>query len=457
MFLDIKAYFSGKKILILGFGIEGVSTYRFLRKIFPDYKIAIADMNAGNPEILKIKDDTNLVLYLGENYSSNIEEYDIVIKTPGISLKSLPVSNYDTFTSHTELFLRFFRNQIIGITGTKGKSTTATLIYHIIHSVRGNCILVGNIGKPPFDLVDEINEDTIIVYELSSHQLEQTRVSPHIAVFLNIFQEHLDHYESFEKYKEAKFRIAEFQEPGDFLIYNFDDLGIREKVRKNGLKSKLLPYSLNKEFSQGCFLRNRQLCYKDSEPEEITGIDDISNIPGEHNVLNIMAAINAIRCRLPMDALKISESLMTFRMLEHRLEHSGKFNGIIFYNDSISTVPESTIAAIKALPDTDTVILGGFDRGVDYDKLIDFLEFSRVNNLIFIGEAGKRMLKLYKSRNFKSKKTFYVYSMEEAVTIAKRHTLNDKICLLSPAAASYDMFNNFAERGLFYKRIIKNN
>jgi len=201
---ELREYLGDKKILILGFGKEGQSTYSLLRKLFPEKTLCIADRNGNLKENEIIKaDSARVCLHLGDVYLDNISDYDLIIKSPGISLKNFSDCDFSKFTSHTELFIRLFRKHIIGITGTKGKSTTASLIHHIISAYTKNCVLVGNIGVPPFDMLDSINRDTIIVYELSSHQLEQVQVSPHISVLLNLYEEHLDHYQSFENYQQA--------------------------------------------------------------------------------------------------------------------------------------------------------------------------------------------------------------------------------------------------------------
>jgi len=455
MLNKLKEYFAGKKILVLGFGVEGQSTYRLLRKIFPDEVLHIADMNEGLLELEPIRIDLpKLNLQLGPDYLKNIGNYDVVIKAPGISLKNISTADFSKFTSHTELFIRFFRDQIIGITGTKGKSTTSSLIYHIVKTHDENCLLVGNIGIPPFDLLENINKDTKIIFELSSHQLEQVRVSPHIAILLNLYEEHLDHYKTFENYQKAKFNISLFQDSNDFFVFNADDPRIETLISEASLKSKLMKFSLTHKPEKGCYVYDNKVYYQDAEVVEILNKTEFSNLIGEHNLLNIMAAACAsLISGIPAKA--VASAVESFRPLEHRIEFVGKYDDVLFYNDSISTIPEAAIAAVKALKNVDTLILGGFDRGISYDSLIDFLSKSPVSNLVFIGDAGKRMLGIYQSGGFTGKNTLLASDFEEAVVFAKRITEKNKICLLSPAAASYDMFKNFAERGAKYKQLVR--
>jgi len=455
MLNKLKEYFEGKKILVLGFGVEGQSTYRLLRKIFPDEVLHIADRNEGLIEMEPIRNDLSKInLQLGPEYLKNIGNYDMVIKAPGISLKSISAADFSKFTSHTELFIRFFKNQIIGITGTKGKSTTSSLIFHIIKSYDENCLLVGNIGIPPFDLLENINKDTKIVFELSSHQLEQVRVSPHISILLNLYEEHLDHYKTFENYQRAKFNISLYQDSSDFFIFNADDPRIEALVSEGSLKSKLMKFSLTQQVAKGCYVHEDKVYFQDDEPVEVLHKTEFDNLIGGHNLLNIMAAACAsLISGIPARA--VASAVESFRPLEHRIEFVGKYDDVLFYNDSISTIPEAAIAAVKALKNVDTIILGGFDRGISYDSLIDFLSKSPISNLVFIGDAGKRMLGIYESGHFTGKATFLSSDFEEAVSYAKSHTKKNMICLLSPAAASYDMFKNFAERGTKYKQLVR--
>jgi len=451
---ELRKYLGDKKILILGFGKEGQSTYSLLRKLFPEKTLCIADRNENLKENEIIKADSARVrLHLGDTYLDNISDYDLIIKSPGISLKNFSDCDFSKFTSHTELFIRLFRKHIIGITGTKGKSTTASLIHHIISAYTKNCVLVGNIGVPPFDMLDSINRDTIIVYELSSHQLEQVQVSPHISVLLNLYEEHLDHYQSFENYQQAKLKIALFQDDNDFFIYNGDDSRITKLMKENTLRAKLIKFSLSQRQHQGCFLKNGKVFYEDSTEIEVLNEIEFKNLIGEHNLQNIMAAVCASIVSGVPSAL-MSKAVESFIPLEHRLEFVGKYNDVLYYNDSISTIPEATMAAVKSLIDVDTLILGGFDRGISYERLIDFLNESTIQHLIFIGEAGRRMFTIYQSRDGEKKDTLVTSDFEQAIAYAKRHTQKNKICLLSPAAASYDMFKDFAERGRKYIQLL---
>ena len=450
--------FSGiQKIGILGFGREGQSTYAALRKALPEATLHVCDRSELSATAMEmLRRDPLVSLFFGENYQEGIAGCQITVKTPGIPLRDLhPIVQQTRLVSQTELFLKLYGRQVVGITGTKGKSTTSSLLYHLLSHAGRKVKLTGNIGIPPLDLLGEIQPDDIVVFEMSSHQLEHCEVSPHISVLLNIFEEHLDHYVSYRHYQLAKMNIARWQGDSDVLIYNPGN----EIVM--GLISEVAPRSQhwtvgNPEFGQRkvyCTGANLQIDTTYSKLI-IEGGCDSSPLLGTHNRLNICSAVAAAH-QLGLSPEEIVSGLKSFRGLPHRLEFAGDRLGISFYNDSISTIPESTIAAVTTLPSTATLILGGFDRGVNYSQLIGFLDKSQVHTLVFLGNAGRRMYNEALLMNLLSQKNCLLpNSFEEAFYEAVQHTPSGRICLLSPAASSYDEFKNFEHRGSFFKSLI---
>ena len=348
-----------------------------------------------------------------------------------------------------------FGRQIIGVTGTKGKSTTASLIYHILSNSLGNTILVGNIGIPFFDLIDKINDETTIVAELSAHQLEFTDFSPHVAIMLNLFQEHLDHFNTFNNYQLAKLNITEHQSENDIFIYNFDDRYIPGLIESHKLVRRFVPFSTQTTVKNGAFCTKTDIVLvKDSVPYCQIPIADRQNIPGLHNNNNIMAAVLACKTK-NVGNEDIIKHLKTFKGLEHRIELVGTFNDITFYNDSISTIPEATVAALKTVKRVDTLIIGGFDRGIDYQLLIDYLKENPVRNIAFVGKVGERVLKIWQEENHPLPENYIVENdYAKIVDFAFEKTQKGCSCLLSPAAASYDQFKDFTVRGTTYKNLI---
>lgn len=447
MINNLIKYFEGKKILILGFGKEGQSTYKLIRKYLKQQILYIADkeMNfQNNYEMLK--DDSNLVFISGEKYLEDLKEYDIIMKTPGISFAGINTTKYlHKIKSQLELLLEFYNNFTIGVTGTKGKSTTSSLIYTVLREQNRKCMLLGNIGVPVFDYIDSIQEDILLVLEMSSHQLEYMKLSPNIAILLNVFQEHLDYYKSFENYIEAKSNIFKYQKQLDCLIYNYDN-PILDKLVDNAC-GKVYKVSFKGKSSSNIYLKdnkiyyNEKLMYDDSKEKR--------NLVGNYNLNNIMFVI-AVSEILKLDINKTIESINNFKTLEHRLEFVGKYNDILYYDNSIGTVPMATIEAVNALKNVDTLIIGGMNRGIDYGEFIEYLNNSDINNIICMPETGHNIAK-----EIKKDKRYIVDTLEEAVKVAKRVTQKEKICLLSPAAASYGFFKNFEEKGNLYKALVK--
>ena len=446
----LEKYITGKTLLILGFGLEGRSTYRLLRLYFPLLKIAVADKNT-NLDRSGFENDANLNFILGENYLGQIPLFDVVFKTPGISLNGSKINLGKTILlSQSSVFIEKYSRQIIGITGTKGKSTTSSLIFHLLQTAGKDSVFVGNIGQPPFEAISKIKPGTIIVFEMSSHQLEHTCFSPHTAILLNVFQEHLDHYHTFEKYSLAKINIAKYQNSGDYFIFNGKDAWLGGFIGESQIGSLQIGFSAFPSKDAGIYVENETIkCnFLVRKPISIAGW----TLKGDHNLNNILAATAA--CLLQNVAESdIETGIKTFKTLEHRLEYVGNFCGIEFINDSISTIPESTIEAAKTIQNTDTIILGGFDRGIDYRHLISFLADSTIGNFVFTGPAGKRMLDEFLLLKKTHHQTFFIHHFDELPAIILQHTKPGKACLLSPAASSYDQFKNFEERGRLFKKI----
>ena len=426
-----------KRILVLGFGREGRSTLRFLNKYLPDAVVAVADKN-----------EMDTVQYFGTSYLEAMYDYDIVIKTPVISLKDFDTKGVE-ITSQTDLFLSQFHGQTIGISGTKGKSTTTSLIYHLLKSSGHDAILTGNIGIPCFDIMEDIKPESIVVYELSAHQLEYVHNSPRVGVLLNVFEEHLDHFGTMQRYKAAKLNLLCYMGEDDTAI-----------IHESLLNDALNLFVNNKVFS-------------------LFDFDDVIDrealpLKGEHNYQNIKAALLACDA-YGIDYRELVPYLYTFKPLEHRLEPVGTFGGVTFVNDSISTIPQAAISACQALGRVDFLLLGGFDRGIDYQPLADYLKAHPVPHLLFTGKAGERMMELIIGDGVSTGSTTcntcgpdrslslskgegpyqlvsYSY-MEEAFAYIAGHAKPGDVCLLSPAASSYDQYKNFEERGAKFKAL----
>lgn len=417
---QLKACLAGKTILIAGYGREGQSAERLVKRLVPEAQYTIATKVENNR-------------WRGADEQWHDEwPFDMVIKSPGIPTFHLPSASF-SLTSLTDLFLQVYGDLTVGVTGTKGKSTTASLIHHLLPG----SILAGNIGIPLFDILDDINDDSIVVAELSCHQLENIHRAPHISVLLNLFQEHLDHYEDYLGYKMAKFQIALRQHHGDHFFYCTDNQELHNLVCDNesAVASTVHPYSLG-----------------DATDEE-RRLLDACPLSGDHNRSNALVAcrVASIVARQPLAAF--SSQLSTFQGLRHRLEKIGTCQGITWYDDSISTIPAAAIAAVRALGRVDTLILGGFDRGIDYSTLVDFLKETPLKNVVFVGKAGRRIYEELSTFHFPLS-TLIEDDYTKIVPWCAAHTPQGGVVLLSPAAASYDAFRNFEHRGDFFREQI---
>lgn len=390
--------------LILGYGREGKVSEAFLKGTYPHLEIGIADQEDG------------------EGYLTKQDDYDIIIKTPVIPAKEV----WRQYTSATQLFFaRIPKEKIIGITGSKGKSTTSTLLFLMLKELGLNVRLIGNIGTPALQECIGKNPADVdfFVYELSSYQLEDLDVSPHISIVTSLFPEHIDHHDTLEAYYEAKHSITRFQDVKDIFIY------------ANG-------FPLLEEWADAT---RAQKIAEAAVPFAIAN----KALRGAHMKSNVALAYTVAK-QLGVNDTQAQKVIDSFEGLPHRLQLIGTYKGIEFYDDSISTTPESAIAGLRAIGNVDTIILGGVDRGYQFDALEKELRTQGVRNVILFPESGEHMLK--------SEEGFTVLHtslMEEAVRFAYETTKEGRACLLSPAAPSYNLFKNFEERGDVFKSMVE--
>lgn len=449
MYNNIIEEIKNKNICILGFGKEGKSTYNFIRRHLKDKFITIIDKNdISNSE--EINGDKNIEVIYGENYLDNLDIYDLIFKTPGITFKDMNIENIKSkLTSQLEILLENYKENIIGITGTKGKSTTSSLIYKILKDQKKDVYLLGNIGNPILDDIEKIKKDTYLVIEMSSHQLEFIKTSPHIGVVLNLFEDHLDHAKTVKHYHECKMNMFKYQTKEDIAIYSKDNENTVNLMNKNNYLGNLYSVTLeNKKEKNTIYLDNDFVKYND---KTLYNKNSERNIIGNHNLSNIMFCL-FISEILNLDLDQTKNSIRNFKPLEHRLELVGTYNGITYYNDAIATIPVATINAIETLKNVDTLIFGGMDRGIDYQDLISYLKKCEVRNLICMPTTGYNIGKILESEN---KNIYYIEMLDDAVRLAKEITEKGKICLMSPAASSYEYFKNFEEKGNKFKELVK--
>ncbi len=400
---ELKTY---KKILLLGYGKEGMSVERLLKRVAPDSQISIADK----------KDD--------ENYLLKQKEVDLVFRSPGVKVEYI----FRKWTTASNIFFDNFPGTIIGVTGTKGKSTTSSLIAAMLKQNHSDVRLVGNIGSPMLDELPTATKNTIAVVELSSYQLTDLYFSPHVALVVNWYPEHSDFHGSFEAYKRAKQNSIYFQTEKDFFIYDPKEKEIAEWVPLS--KAKILPYTHDFPF-------------------------DIKKVPliGNHNKRNIQGALTVARLFNVSDE-EAQKAVYSFTPLKHRLQFVGTFNGISFYDDAISTTPESTIAALNSLSPVDALFLGGQDRGYDFAQLAKVLRDKQIRSLVLFPDTGFRIKQELLKLGDYYPELLETTSMEEAVKFAYSQCRRSTICLLSNASPSYSLWKNFEEKGDLFQKIV---
>lgn len=427
-----------KKVLILGFGREGKSTWQALKRSGAECEVAIADAADIQPPEQGVK------VFSGSEYQQSAKEYDIVFKSPGIVLDRQLENCGCLITCQTNVFMERFGRQTVGITGTKGKSTCTTLLYHILKNSGVKSVMVGNIGIPCFDKADEISPDTTVVFELSCHQLEYADCSPHIGALVNLYEEHLDHYGTAERYFAAKKNIYRFQRSQDTLFCSVQCAGMLENV-----VSRLVTVS-----GDGSPADIREVCGKvfHSAGEYAIPVDEI-HLLGEHNRFNI-AMVYGIAKEFGVKDDDFTAALKTYLPPAHRLEFCGRFGGVDYYDDSISTISQTCINAVNSVPNISTLIVGGMDRGIDYGSLESFLAEKKDLTVIFIAASGKRIIEEMQSAGTLRQGLYFQEGLEQAVALAKKLTPRGKAVVLSPAAASYGYYKNFEERGEHFKQLI---
>lgn len=451
MLEELLSFLENKKIVILGFGIEGEASYKFLRRHFPKQKLYIADKRdiSINPNevVKKVLEDVKkdlVEISFGEDYLKNLKDFDLILKTPGLSFKGINISKFkDKIYTSIDLFLKYYNNVTVGVTGTKGKSTVSTIIYEVLKNEGKDVFLLGNIGLPILDQVENIKTDSIIVIELSSHQLQFMKYTTQIAILINIFPEHLDHYTSYDEYIKCKYNMFINSENMKNIFPEFKQTQIYGKETEAMLNYK---YKYNEE----------AICV-DIEDEIYGDIIEKLNlkIKGQHNIQNAMFAL-IVADILNIDILKAIETIKNFKGLPHRLEYVTSYKGVSYYNDSISTIPESTITALKTLKETNTLIIGGLNRELNYTTLVKFLneiyemQAYGLKNILLLPDTGHEIEKDIRDEYNKIK----VQDVNEAVIKAVEIT-EEGVCLLSPAAASYGFYTNFEERGNIFKETIK--
>ncbi|HEX9980085.1 MAG TPA: UDP-N-acetylmuramoyl-L-alanine--D-glutamate ligase [Flavobacterium sp.] len=442
-----------QRLVILGGGESGVGTAILGKK--RGYDVFVSDFG-------KIKDNYKEVLIINEiaweeeTHTENLVlNADVVMKSPGIPDKSdivrKLVSKGIPVISEIEFAAPFTTAKTIGITGSNGKTTTTSLVYHLLKSGGLNVGLGGNIGKSFAWQVAEDNYDYYVL-ELSSFQLDGIiKYRPDIAIITNISPDHLDRYEyKYENYISSKFRITMNQTTNDFLIYDADDEAIAEWLNNNKTKAQLIPFSLTRSFEKGAYLNQDKMEININEEEFIMETESIA-LEGKHNMKNAMAAASVAKL-MNIRKATIRESLSNFQGVEHRLEKVLKIQNVQYINDSKATNVNATFFALDSMTTPTVWIVGGVDKGNDYTQLMPLVR-EKVKAIICLGVDNKKIIDAFGNV---VDVMIEVDTMQDAVKMSQRLTEKGDTVLLSPACASFDLFKNYEDRGKQFKQAVQN-
>jgi UDP-N-acetylmuramoylalanine--D-glutamate ligase len=433
------------KIAILGFAGQGQSAYEYWSTSGND--LTICDMNSE----LKVPDGAKT--QLGQDYLKNLDQFDVLVRTPILHPRDIVAANpenpniLDKVTSNTnEFFNACPSKNIIGVTGTKGKGTTSTLITRMLQSAGKRVHLGGNIGIPPLELLkDDIQPDDWVVLELANFQLIDLKYSPHIAVCLMISAEHLDWHEDVEEYIAAKQQLFIHQTSDDVAIY-YAKNEISESIA-DASEGEQIPY-----FDiPGAIIKGDSVVIHN---QEICKISEIKLL-GKHNWQNVCAAITAV-WQVTQDVAAIKKAVTNFSGLPFRIEFRREVNGIRYYNDSFASQPSATIAAIGAIPGNKVVIIGGHERGLDLTEFCKSLNSykSEIRKIVVIGTSGDRIVQNLKKFGFKNYVQPETKTMEGVVAAGSAEAQVGDAVILSPGFASFDMFKNFEDRGKQFNQVV---
>jgi UDP-N-acetylmuramoylalanine--D-glutamate ligase len=438
-----------KRVLIVGLGQSGLAAARFVKS--KGARVTVSDsktLEELKDEIPRLLDE-GIAVETGRHGERTFQNQDLIVVSPGVPLEGLPLppSSREKVIGEIELAAQFIPGWILAITGSNGKTTTTTLTGEVVKNGGFPTLVGGNIGTPAISLVEEATEDTVVVLEVSSFQLETIRTfRPHIAVVLNITPDHLDRHGTLAAYRDAKARIFENQQANDLAVLNADDpssVELRTRTR-----AQVFWFSRKQVPDQGAYVSEGRIFFRTARAErEIMPVSDIS-LPGAHNLENVLAAVCA-GILSDVEPGRIRKAVREFRAVEHRLEYVASLRGVAYYNDSKATNVDATIKALESFPANIRLILGGKDKASDYRQLNDLLR-ERVKSVYTIGAAAGKI-----ESQIQGTEVVHAETLENAIRRAAAAAESGDIVLLAPACASFDQFRNYEHRGKVFKEVVR--
>jgi UDP-N-acetylmuramoylalanine--D-glutamate ligase len=441
-----------KRLVILGGGESGVGTAILGKQ--KGYEVFVSDNGAISKKYKEVLLNNDIDFEENQHTESNILNADLVMKSPGIpdkvALVKKLIKNSIPVISEIEFAAQFTKATIIGITGSNGKTTTTLLLNHILKNAGLSVGIAGNIGDSFAQQVAEETYDNYVL-ELSSFQLDGIKdFKSHIAILTNITPDHLDRYEyDFNKYIASKFRITKNQKETDFLIYDADDKAINNWLKENKTSAKLVPFSLEQKLEYGAYIKDKNIIININKDKINMPLSTLS-IKGKHNTKNAMAATMAAQL-LKIRKQNIKESLESFEGAEHRLENVAKVYGVEYINDSKATNVNATFYALECMDKTTVWIVGGVDKGNDYNDLLPLVR-EKVKAIVCLGLDNDKIKKMFGNIVDIIVETAGV---EEAVKVSHKLAERGEVVLLSPACASFDLFDNYEDRGRQFKKAVR--
>ena len=458
--MDLK----GKNVLVYGTGLSGIAASRLLLKVFANVFLydesndkdvsTLEDFvyTSDGSSLFNIKARGNLKVVLGELAASLVKKIDLVVMSPGVPLDIPQVEQFKSndipIWGEVELAYETSKGSILAITGTNGKTTTTAMLGEIMKSYHKETYVVGNIGIPYTGVALETTEESIIVAETSSFQLETIHnFKPNVSSILNITEDHLDRHHTMEAYIEAKEKIAKNQDDKDICVLNYDNNITRDFAKR--AKPQVIFFSKQEKLEKGIYLLEGNIVVALGQKEVLCHIDELS-ILGEHNYENVMAAATmAIAFGVPIDVVR--KAIVAFKGVAHRLEFVVEKNNVIYFNDSKATNPDSAIKGVQAMNRPTVLIGGGYNKNSDYHQWIKSFD-NKVKTLVVIGETKTEIAKT--ARNLGFNQVVMADGFDDAVKISMEIAQPGDAVLLSPACASWGMFENYEKRGDRFKTLV---
>ena len=446
---------SKQTVLVAGSGKSGIGAADLLKKVGASIIIYDGNDKLKKKDILaKLEKSDDVEIVLGELNDEVIEKSDIMILSPGIAIDApfvLKVKESGIpIWGEVELAYMIGKGKLAAITGTNGKTTTTALVGEILAAYYKDVNVVGNIGNPYTTTVFDSQDDTVTVAEVSSFQLETIhRFKPDVSAVLNITPDHLNRHYTMECYTDVKMSIAKNQDEQQPIILNYDDPILREYAPK--LKNKIIWFSVKEKIAQGVYLDGKNIIYIENGKETFVTTTEDTTLVGMHNIENIMAAIAiSINMKVPVDIIR--ESIRKFKAVAHRIEYVETINDVIYYNDSKGTNTDASIKAIEAMSRPTILIAGGYDKKVSFDDWAEAFG-DKVKCLVLLGQTSNQIAETVRKHGFTN--VIFTRSLEEAVDVCTKQAQPGDAVLLSPACASWGMFDNYEQRGDLFKEYVR--